>query len=78
MKDDIICILSDINENFSGYTGTDMLKDEVLDSFLIMELIAQLEEIYHIELDADDIIAENFKTVDSIVAMIEKYVGMEK
>lgn len=78
MKENIIRILSGLSENFKGYVGTDMLEDEILDSFAIMELIAELEEIYRVEIDADDIVSENFKTVDSILELIEKYVRTDK
>lgn len=78
MKENIIRVLGGLSENFKGYAGTDMMEDEILDSFAIMELIAQMEEIYQIEIDADDIVSENFKTVDSVLALVEKYVRTDK
>lgn len=78
MREEIIRILSGLSENYTEYVGTDMMADEILDSFAIMEFIAGLEEIYHIEIDADDIVSENFKTVDSILALVQKYAGTGK
>lgn len=75
MKEQIIEILNELSEDFGLYHGTDMLKDHILDSFSIMELVASIEEIYEIEIDADDIVVDNFKTVDAIVNLTKKYVG---
>lgn len=77
MKEQIVEILKELNENFTIYKGTNMLEDHILDSFSIMELIANIEELYGIEIDADDIVIKNFETVDSILNLVKKYVGKE-
>ncbi|GHF99225.1 acyl carrier protein [Thalassotalea marina] len=40
------------------------------DSMTIVNLIGELEDNFDIELDDDDITAENFATVDSVAALI--------
>ncbi len=75
IKEQIIDMLKELNEDFEEYQGTDMLKDHILDSFAIMELIANIEETYEVEVDANDIIAKNFETLDSILSLVKKYVG---
>lgn len=75
MKEKIITMLNELNEDFKSYQGENMLKDHILDSFAIMELIANIEDTYEIEIDADDIVADYFKTVDSILELVNKYAG---
>lgn len=53
--------------------GTDLLMTEVLDSLGIVKLLASIENEYSIEIDADDIIPENFETINSIAKLIERY-----
>jgi acyl carrier protein len=50
----------------------DLLADEVIDSLGIVELIAFLEKRYGIGIDDDDLAPENFRSVDLIVAFVEK------
>ncbi|MDD5929203.1 MAG: acyl carrier protein [Spirochaetales bacterium] len=53
-------------------TSVNLLDSGVIDSFDIVDLIASLEEIFGIELDGDDIIPENFESVDAIAKLIAK------
>jgi methoxymalonate biosynthesis acyl carrier protein len=50
----------------------DLLADEVIDSLGIVELIAFLERKYGVKVDDDDLAPENFRSVDTIVAFVEK------
>lgn len=50
----------------------DLLADEVIDSLGIVEVISFLEGKYGVKVDDDDLAPENFRSVDSIVAFVEK------
>ena len=39
MREQIFNILSELNDDFKQYQGDDMIRDRILDSFTIMELI---------------------------------------
>ncbi len=52
--------------------GSDMLAGGVIDSLGITELIAFLESKYAIKVEDDDIDAENFRSIQSIVAFVER------
>jgi acyl carrier protein len=54
---------------------SDMLSDGIIDSLGITELISFLEGKYAIKVDDDDIDAENFRSIDSIVAFVEQKRG---
>jgi acyl carrier protein len=51
---------------------SDMLSDGIIDSLGITELISFLERRYGIKVDDDDIDAENFRSIDSIVTFVEQ------
>ncbi len=51
---------------------SDMLSDGIIDSLGITELISFLERRYGIKVEDDDIDAENFRSIDSIVAFVER------
>jgi len=45
---------------------THLVEESVIDSMGVMELIAFIENTYHIEVDMDDLTIENFATVINI------------
>lgn len=51
---------------------SDLLADGVIDSLGITELITFLERRYGIKVDDDDIDADNFRSVQAIVAFVER------
>lgn len=51
---------------------SDLLAEGVIDSMGIMELISFLEGKYGVKVDDDDIDAENFRSIESIVAFVER------
>lgn len=75
MEEKIIAIITDINEDVLDYDGENMLKDGVLNSFELVELIGELEEEFDIEIDAADIIPENVGNKAKLIAYITKLVG---
>lgn len=74
MEDKIIHIIKSINEsaNIPSVT-TDLFASGVLDSFGIAQLIGALEEEFSIEIDPEDILPENFSTVNEIVTLLRRY-----
>lgn len=53
-------------------TSVNLLASGVIDSFDIVDLIVSLEEIFGIEVDGDDIVPENFESVDAIAKLVKK------
>ncbi len=49
----------------------DLLAQDVIDSLGIVELVAFLESRYGIEVGDDDLLPENFRSVNSVVAFVE-------
>ena len=56
--------------DFDGYDA--MIDGKVLDSFDVISLVADLNDEFDITITADQLVPENFNTVDAICAMIQK------
>lgn len=78
MKDKIIRILQEINEDISSDENIDLLSSGMIDSFDVANLVAKLEETFMIEIDAEDIIPENFRSVRGMIALVEKYESLTR
>lgn len=50
----------------------DIIEGGYLDSFELMSLIGGLCDTFDIEIDVDDIVPENFNSIDAIIAMVER------
>lgn len=73
MKEQIIGILDDIGEGmFDG--STNFIEDGLIDSYQMVELVEVFEDCFNIEISGRDIIPDNFVSVESIEAMLSKYV----
>ena len=60
---------------FDGETierDEDLLASDILDSLMIVELVSFLETRFRIQVSDDDLLPENFKTVNEIVAFVER------
>jgi acyl carrier protein len=53
----------------------DLLETDILDSLTIVELVTFLEAKFGIRVQDDDLLPENFKTIDEIVAFVERKGG---
>ena len=56
-------------------TQTAIIDDEVIDSLDLTGLIADIEDTFDIEIGMNDIVPENFNTVDAMWAMIQRLQG---
>ncbi len=72
MEDKILEILKDINEDILSYNGDNMVTDGIINSFEIIEIVAEIENAFDIEIDTENIIAENFENKDTIIKMAKR------
>ena len=69
---ELIDILKSIREDVDFENETKLIDDSILDSFDIIAIVAELNEHYDIEISADDLLPENFNTLEAILALVEK------
>ena len=70
--DKILEILKQVREDSNFSESDDFIRDNLLDSLDVMNLVEVLEEKYSIAIDNDDIVYDNFKNVDTIIVLIDK------
>lgn len=71
MRDLIKKILEDIRPDVDFENDNNLIDNGILDSFDIITLAGELCENFNIEIGAEDIIPENFNSLDLIVSMVQ-------
>lgn len=71
MKDKIIEIIQGLNEDFDPNDYTDIIEDGILDSFDIVNFIIEAEEAFGVKIGVEDILPENFSSLEAIENLIE-------
>lgn len=72
MEDKILEILAEINEDIYKYEGENLFDAGLMDSLQAVDLVAELEDAFDIEIDAQYVIEENFKNKKAIIALMNK------
>ena len=75
MEEKVMSILKDANEAIVGYQGGNMMEDGLIDSFGIIQLIENLEDAFDIEVDALDVIIDNFANADAVIRLVKRLVS---
>ena len=65
-------ILNDIDDTVNWEDETALIDDRILDSFGVISLISELEEQFEIEIDASEIVPENFNSADAMWKMMQR------
>ena len=66
-------ILRSIKDDVDYEKEEQLIDTYILDSFDIVTIVGEIEKEYGISLKASDIVPENFNSVKTMMAMIEKY-----
>lgn len=70
---DILDILMGLKDDADFENSEDFIEDGLLDSFDLVNLVAELETEFDIEIKGSDIIPENFVSIKKISELVEKY-----
>lgn len=71
MKEKVMEILAEVNDEILDYDGDNLIESGLLDSFQIVDLVGMFEEEFDIEIDAELVVVENFRTKEAIIKMLE-------
>ena len=71
-KEKLVKILMDINPDIDYEKEISLVDDGLFDSLEVMTIVKEIEDRFHIDIDPDDVIAENFNSVEKILKIIEK------
>ncbi len=68
----ILNILQDIRSDVDFVKEKKLIDDGVLDSFDIIEIVSTFNDAFDIEIDVDELMPENFNTIEAMKQLIEK------
>ena len=72
IKLQVISILSEIRPEYDFSQDLNFIEEGMLDSLDMVTLVAGLDEKFSISIDGDDIIPENFSSLELIVNLLKK------
>jgi acyl carrier protein len=80
---DIIDTIRDFIVGELGYTGSrdeltpsrDLLDADVIDSIGVFKLVSFIEDRWDIEIDDDELVPENFATLEAMTSLVQARVG---
>lgn len=71
-KEIVLEILKDLHPKVDFANAKTLVDDEVLDSFDIATIIADISEEFEINITANEIIPKNFNSAEAITALVER------
>ena len=72
MREEILKILNDINDDVDYETESALIDDGVIDSFDIVSLVGELNSCFDIKITVVDLVPENFNSLDAMTALVER------
>jgi len=66
----LMSILAEIKPGFEFSGRTDLVDSGDFDSFDVITLVSELNEAYDIDIPVEDIVPENFNSVEAMLALI--------
>lgn len=65
-------ILKSINDTVDFEAQTAIIDDEIIESLELMELISEMEDVFDISIEMEDIIPDNFNTVEAMWELVNR------
>ncbi len=62
------------SRNVELTNSTNLIEGGIIDSLGVMKMIAFVEQKYSVTLNPDDLVPENFETLDAITALLNRYI----
>ena len=72
MEEKIVKILSGLRPEFDFTQKVDFIEEGMLDSFDIISLISELDNAFGIIINGEDVIPENFSSVEAISGLLKR------
>lgn len=70
--EEIMRILNEIDDSVDYAAETALIDDQILDSFGVITLVAELEESFDITIEAAELVPENFNSAAAMWNMIKR------
>lgn len=70
--EELLTILNDVDDSIDWEHEEGLIDNRILDSCGVISLVAELDETFDIEIEASEIIPQNFNSVQAIYAMVKR------
>lgn len=70
--EELLEILKELHSDIDFENRTDLIDGKVLDSFDIVTLVAEINDVFDVRIPAKDLVPENFNSMAAIYAMIQR------
>ena len=68
----LLAILSDLNPDVDFENEDALIDGGILDSFVIVSLVAEIDDVFGVQIPAEELTAENFNSVQALHALIRR------
>lgn len=68
----LLNILGDLHPEVDFSTETKLIDNQILDSFDIVTIVAEIDAEYDVQIPAEELIPENFNSAAALYALVEK------
>ncbi len=72
MEEKVLEILEEYCEEALDYVGENMMEEGVIDSFTVINIVSELEDVFDIEIDAKYVVADNFRNKEAIMELVRR------
>ena len=73
MREKVLDILLDVVPDVDFENEEDLIAGKIIDSFAVVAMVNELNDELDIDIPSREILPENFYSLDTIVALVEKY-----
>jgi acyl carrier protein len=70
-REQVLAILKEVKPTKNLENVTDIIEKGYIDSFELMSLVANLSEKFGVDITIEELIPENFNSVDAITKMVD-------
>lgn len=72
MREELLSLLSSENPEIDFEASNELVDDGILDSLTIVSVIGTLSMEYDITIPYEEIVPENFNSIDAMAAMVQR------
>ncbi len=72
MKEELMEILEELRPDVDFENEKQLITDGILESFDIVALVGELSDAFDIELHVEDLVPDNFNSIEGMMELIEK------
>lgn len=72
LMEELLMILKEMDDSVDWEKETAVIDDRLLDSFGVISLVAELEDHFDVEIEAAEIVPENFNSAAAMYQMITR------